>query len=369
MFQYQRTYLENVLIPQFDQHGPTHDCNLLGTRFIFTAEPVNIKALFLGNFDDFEIGQVRRDAFKPLFGPSSVFITDGKEWRLARKDLRPFLNLHLDEKLPLVEEGVQKLFETIRTSNSGPNTSQASIEVKGAFRDLTANTVTRILTGGAFPTADVFPGASHNMSFYHACDIGMAGACMRSLGFLARPFAHRNFHTACEAAQQYILPIISKGLSELSVSSDKSQSRNGKQTNWLSSTYTQAITGRKTKDIAKEALAVIIAGTDSTASLLCFTILLLAQREEITISLRQSILERFGKDLTEEMSAKSLMAFEPLQNVIHEVLRLYPPVPISLRVAKESCTLPSGGGRDAESPILLQKGRLLHSAHMLYIEG
>lgn len=38
------------------------------------------------------------------------------------------------------------------------------------------------------------------------------------------------------------------------------------------------------------------------------------------------------------------------------VLRLYPPVPVNSRTAAEDVVLPTGGGEDGKSPILMRKG-------------
>ncbi|THD00207.1 hypothetical protein EYZ11_000257 [Aspergillus tanneri] len=45
--------------------------------------------------------------------------------------------------------------------------------------------------------------------------------------------------------------------------------------------------------------------------------------------------------------------------VIKESLRLYPPVPLNNREAIRTTILPTGGGRDATSPMLVRKGELV----------
>lgn len=45
-----------------------------------------------------------------------------------------------------------------------------------------------------------------------------------------------------------------------------------------------------------------------------------------------------------------------LQNVLKEVLRLYPSVPVNSRVATKTTVLPVGGGPDLQSPVLIPKG-------------
>lgn len=40
----------------------------------------------------------------------------------------------------------------------------------------------------------------------------------------------------------------------------------------------------------------------------------------------------------------------------HLVLRLYPPVPVNTRTALKTTVLPTGGGADRRSPVLIPKG-------------
>lgn len=45
-----------------------------------------------------------------------------------------------------------------------------------------------------------------------------------------------------------------------------------------------------------------------------------------------------------------------LQNILKETLRLYPPVPVNTRTTLRTTILPTGGGPDRKSPVLVPKG-------------
>ncbi len=58
---------------------PTWIQNFLGTMVYVTTDPKNIQALLATQFHDFEIGELRRKNFFPLFG-NGIFTSDGKAW-------------------------------------------------------------------------------------------------------------------------------------------------------------------------------------------------------------------------------------------------------------------------------------------------
>jgi len=60
------------------QH-PTYEQRFLGTSGLITVDPKNIQALLATQFNDFSIGELRRNNFLPLLG-NGIFTTDGKSW-------------------------------------------------------------------------------------------------------------------------------------------------------------------------------------------------------------------------------------------------------------------------------------------------
>lgn len=58
---------------------PTWVQNQIGTMFYITTDPKNIQALLATQFNDFEIGPMRRGNFFPLLG-NGIFTSDGKSW-------------------------------------------------------------------------------------------------------------------------------------------------------------------------------------------------------------------------------------------------------------------------------------------------
>lgn len=65
--------------------------NFVGTRFIYTIEPENMKAMSAFNWRDFAVGPMRRNnkATHP-FADKGVNTVDGKEWEFSRFLIKPF---------------------------------------------------------------------------------------------------------------------------------------------------------------------------------------------------------------------------------------------------------------------------------------
>jgi cytochrome P450 len=105
-------------------------------------------------------------------------------------------------------------------------------------------------------------------------------------------------------------------------------------------------------------LNILLAGRDTTSSLLGWTFHLLAQHPAIFTSLRQTILTDFGTyNNPHNLDFTSIKACSTLQHVLSETLRLYPPIPGNERFAAKDTTLPTGGGPNGTSPIYVRKGQ------------
>lgn len=115
---------------------------------------------------------------------------------------------------------------------------------------------------------------------------------------------------------------------------------------------------RQTDDrvrIRSELLNVLLAGRDTTASLLSNSWFLLARRPDVWKKLQDEIAPLQGRLPTFEdiKDMKYLKAF------LNEALRIHPVVPANAREALEDTTLPMGGGPDGKSPLFVRKGQLV----------
>lgn len=122
-------------------------------------------------------------------------------------------------------------------------------------------------------------------------------------------------------------------------------------------------------------LNILLAGRDTTASLLSSTFYYLARHPDVFSRLRREIVEAFGDSRNpREITQTKLKDISYLRYVLNEsklqptrtfkhpanrtALRLQPPVPVNFRVATKDTSLPVGGGADKQSPIYIKKGAM-----------
>jgi len=113
-------------------------------------------------------------------------------------------------------------------------------------------------------------------------------------------------------------------------------------------------------ELRHELLNILLAGRDTTASLLSFIFMLLIQHPAVFSKLRTIIIETFGTySHPRNLSFSDLKGCSYLQWTINETLRLYPVVPFNDRTAITDTVLPTGGGPDGKSPIYVRKGQVV----------
>ena len=108
--------------------------------------------------------------------------------------------------------------------------------------------------------------------------------------------------------------------------------------------------------IRSELLNILLAGRDTTASLLSNVWFELSNRPDVWRRLQRDVDSVNGECPTFE----KLKDMKYLRAVLNESLRLYPVLPENDRQADVDTTLPVGGGDDGKSPVFVKKGQLVH---------
>ncbi|KAA8650123.1 hypothetical protein EYZ11_010904 [Aspergillus tanneri] len=349
----QKRWVE-LIADQYKEHGGTYSQVVLGRRMIATIDPENIKALLATQFNDFGLGTRHRE-FYPLLG-DGIFTLDGAGWSHARGLLRPQFTRDQVADLELMDGHISRMIELIPKDGS-------CFDIQRLFFCLTIDSATHFLFG-------------ESVGSLHSTDD--AGLLAKSSVGNAQGFAE-----AFNTAQEYLVSR-SRAVSFYWMINPKEFRDANKRVHEVVDHYVRLAIESKNyagkKDpgryIFAEALAadndnpkvlrdnmlnILLAGRDTTASLLSSAFFYLSRDPNVWAKLRQAIVDEFGdsEHPKGEITQTRLKDIPYLRYVLNEVLRLQPPVPLNFRVATKDTSLPVGGGPDRKSPIYVKKGMVV----------
>ncbi|KAF2160552.1 hypothetical protein M409DRAFT_28936 [Zasmidium cellare ATCC 36951] len=334
----------------------TWNQNLLGFWQHMTADPRNVQALLANQFEDFELGPVRRGVFEPLIG-HGIFTSDGKDWERSRGLLRPQFARGQVSDLNMVEAHVQNLWRRLDVQADGWT---STVDLAPLFFNLTLDSATEFLFGQSALSqlvplrkqdkAEAQKSTTLDWSgFGKHFDAANATVTIRSrfldLYFLYNP---RSFQNDCREVHKYVDHVVDEALKRHNNPGGEKNNRYVFLTHLLKATQDRT-------ELRSQLLNILLAGRDTTAGLLGWTFYYLARHPDIYTKLRQNILHTFGT-ATDTITFESLKSCTYLQHLLREVLRLEPLVPENARRAVRNTTLPSGGGADGLSPIYIRRG-------------
>ncbi|KUJ09796.1 putative cytochrome P450 [Mollisia scopiformis] len=320
---------------------------LLGERFINTSEPENVKALLATQFKDFALPSRRKAALGPIFG-HGIFTTDGAAWENSRSLLRPnFVRSQIGD-LETFEHHVSHLIAKIPRDGS-------TVDLQPLFFCLTMDSATEFLFGQSTNTLlegeTSATGEKFADAFTYATET--AGLTAR-VGKLANLFPNKRYEDSVKFVHDFVGNYVQSAIDMRNGSfNGEKKAEEGKKYIFLEEL---AKTGVGKKQIQDELLNVLLAGRDTTASLLAYIFHILARRPDVFAKLRAEV-ETLG---SERPSFEQIKSLKYLQYTLNEVLRLHPIVPANSRTAVRDTTLPLGGGPDGKSPIFVKKGQMVN---------
>ncbi|KAG9255014.1 cytochrome P450 [Emericellopsis atlantica] len=331
----------------------TGEARVLNQRILMTADPENIKAILALQFSDFGKGEPFHDEWKDFLG-DSIFTTDGPQWHASRQLIRPQFTKDRVSDLECFESHMQTLFRAM--DNLGP--------LDGEHQKVTPGNA----HGKVLDISELF--------FRYTLDVTtefLLGKDTKSLCSIRNDFADsfnevqrvQNIIVRASKARHWIpkssfwngLALCNKFINfyidrVLQLSPAELESHNKGERGY---TFVHALAGftRDPKVLRDQIIAVLLAGRDTTASTLSWTLYELSRTPHAVTKLRQEILSTVGRDRTPTYEHLKNMPY--LKAILNETLRLYPSVPFNVRLALKDCTLPTGGGPDGTEPIAILK--------------
>jgi cytochrome P450 len=227
------------------------------------------------------------------------------------------------------------------------------VDLQTLFFQLTLDSSTEFLFGESVSSLRSTEG-SEQERFGRCFDFAQSKLGNRTrLGKFSALFRDTEFDEACKTVHKFVDKIVYRALLENPPSNDPEKSVDGKDASQRYVFLTELVKAtRDPKQLRDELLNILLAGRDTTASLLSHTFHVLAQRPDIFKKLRFEVDSLNGELPTYE----TLKSMKYLKYILNESLRLYPVVPTNGRYANKDTVLPRGGGPDGLSPIFIPKG-------------
>jgi cytochrome P450 len=366
--------LPDLLIERTIEQGTqTFKNNVLGSEQIFTTEPKNLQAMLATQFSDFSLGAVRRGNFFPLLG-NGIFTQDGKAWEHSRGMMRPQFAREQIQDLGLEETHVQNMMQAIQTDPK--NGWTGTIDLQTLFFRLTLDSATDFLFGESADSqlAELPENKSKRkgkatsrdeIMFANAFDTSQKALATR-LRFADKYWVYNTaeFRSANKICHDFIDHYVTIALR--GKPTGKKEQTPGVKEKYV---FLEQL-AKETRDpieLRSQLLNLLLAGRDTTASLLGWLFYLLARDQTQWNMLRSAILDDFGTYKNpSNLTFERIKGCQYLQHTMNEVLRLFPIVPLNIRFATKDTTLPLGGGADGKSPIFVKKGQeVQYSVHVM----
>lgn len=265
--------------------------------------------------------------------------------------------------LETFEPHIQHLIDRIPRDGS-------TVDLQTLFFHLTFDSATEFLFGESVNILQS-PEGSDQVLFAQAFDFAQAETNSRSrLGPFIAFYRNKEFTNACQRVHNFVDTFVYRALEYR-----KMVEQNGEKDDGASGgkyIFLQEL-AKATNDpirLRDELLNILLAGRDTTASLLSNTFHVFARRPDIWERLQAEVATLNGKMPDYE----TLRNMRYLKNVLNEckcfvhisyplltriALRLYPVVPANGRFANKNTVLPLGGGPDGLSPVYVPSGSIV----------
>ncbi|KAA6409046.1 MAG: cytochrome P450 alkane hydroxylase [Lasallia pustulata] len=323
--------LMELFLFHFRQTGYTLEQVFLGTPAFGTVDPANLEAILSTNLKEWGMG-VRRAITFPMLG-DGIFTQEGAPWKHSREMLRPHFQHRQYDDLEVFRESVDNLIDNIKGG---------VIDLQPLFFRLTLDTTTAFLFGESVNSLKA-PKTVGEQNFTSAFNTAQEYVAKRfRLLDLYWFIGGKKFQEACDNVHRFADQIIDRNLGRGSKDEESFLDNVAKNT-----PNRDALRG--------QIINILTAGRDTTACLLSWTFFMLVRHPNVLGKLRTEI-SSVSQGRGSELNRTDLRNMKYLQNVLKEILRLYPSVPVNSRTALKTTVLPTGGGPDRRSPVLIPKG-------------
>lgn len=229
------------------------------TLHFFNQDPVNIETVVSSRFEDYCLGS-RRLGLLPLLG-EGIFTQDGSAWKHSRELLRRQFARLRDGGLTAFDPHVRDLLDAIAKEAKVP--TSGVIDLQPHFFEYTLGTTTDLLFGEPHSSLPKVDRDALRENFDYASLISAIRLRLAELAFLYRP---RKFGAACKGVREWAKFFADKALDYMEEHGEEAASEK----------YAFIVDlwkGMQNRELVRDQLLhVLIAGRDTTACLLTWTL-------------------------------------------------------------------------------------------------
>ncbi|KAJ6618635.1 cytochrome P450 [Mycena sp. CBHHK59/15] len=340
--------------------GYTFSVRLFFQNRIITSEPENIKAILATEFNGFEKGSEFRNVMEPLLG-TGVFAADGDMWKFHCQMARHLFDRYAENAINQFKARLQEGYPA-------------------DFQDM----VSRFTMDAA--TSFLFNQDAHSLSaglpypFYATEKSTQSAAAAHPANVFSIAFSEAQSITAMrnrfgdhwpliefwkdklvqhmDVVRKFLDPILTEAVAKKrgsragSNDSEKKDDLAEREVQEGETLLDHLVNYTEDHTILRdEILNISVAGRDTTASLLTFTIYMLAEHTNVLSKLRAEILSKVGA--LRRPTHDDFRELKYLRAVLNETLRLYSPVPFNTRTAQQPTIFRSTNG---DPPIYIPAG-------------
>jgi cytochrome P450 len=283
-------------------YGNTFRVKELNKSAILTVEPENIKTVLSVKFNDYGIGH-RLEVFRPLLG-EGIFNTDGDHWSTSRSLIRPSFTRTQIADLTNFENLIQDLFKLL------PRDGKTVVDLQDLFFRYSIDSATEFLFGHSVNTLKkTQQGPDFAEAFYYAQRYIIVRATFGPFKALYRDAkADKSIRTCREFAQPFVDEAFRAA--EAKIKSNEADFDKKKR---IFSHELALRTSNKTR-VLDELMNLLLAGRDTTASLLSNLFFMLARNPKIWNKLRRAVAHLEGR----APSYEELRSIKYVENCINE---------------------------------------------------
>ncbi len=270
-----------------------HVVGILGTkRGIIVSDPEMIKYFLMTNANNYE-RRAPVERFNQLFG-QGIFNSRGTLWKTQRKTARPFFKKSsFESHIPIIQKYTKDILKS------------GFRDIQRIFYKLTLDIICDIGFGVILKDSD--NGEKFNTDF----NVAQAIVELNIRNPLYEFRSDARFDYRLECINNFIKDVIIK----------RADSEKSNLLNLFQETH-----GDNEEYMRDTVLNFIIAGRDTTATLLTWTMYCLAKNPSVEARLLKEI-----STISRPLTNNSIKKCKYLRWVLDEVLRLYPPIPVDTR--------------------------------------